>query len=235
MQLRLSFEHGAILDGLPGWREVFALPPPERMAALRTRRPAAGSTPGRSRTRRDSAAPRRVGPPDHRRDLRPRERAARRPQRRGGRARSAAWRPSTPCSTSWWPTVCAPGLHRPARVRGGLGAARRGLAGPRRSSVAPTPAPTSTPCAAPSTPRPCWATGWGARPAQLGGGGPPADRRSRPALRAARPRPARAGASPTWWCSTRRPSATGPSGPATTCPVAPPPYADAVESSGTCW
>ena len=27
MQLRLSFEHGAILDGLPGWREIFALPP----------------------------------------------------------------------------------------------------------------------------------------------------------------------------------------------------------------
>ncbi|HVT41834.1 MAG TPA: amidohydrolase family protein, partial [Acidimicrobiales bacterium] len=34
MQLRLSFEHGAILDGLPGWREVFALPPTERIAAL---------------------------------------------------------------------------------------------------------------------------------------------------------------------------------------------------------
>lgn len=34
MQLRLSFEHGAILDGLPGWREVFALPRPERLAAL---------------------------------------------------------------------------------------------------------------------------------------------------------------------------------------------------------
>jgi N-acyl-D-aspartate/D-glutamate deacylase len=34
MQLRLSFEHGAILDGLPGWREVFALPPAERMTAL---------------------------------------------------------------------------------------------------------------------------------------------------------------------------------------------------------
>jgi N-acyl-D-aspartate/D-glutamate deacylase len=34
MQLRLSFEHGAILDGLPGWREVFALPIEERMAAL---------------------------------------------------------------------------------------------------------------------------------------------------------------------------------------------------------
>jgi N-acyl-D-aspartate/D-glutamate deacylase len=34
MQLRLSFEHGAILDGLPGWREVFALPVPERIRAL---------------------------------------------------------------------------------------------------------------------------------------------------------------------------------------------------------
>jgi N-acyl-D-aspartate/D-glutamate deacylase len=34
MQLRLSFEHGAILDGLPGWREVFALPPGERIAAF---------------------------------------------------------------------------------------------------------------------------------------------------------------------------------------------------------
>jgi len=34
MQLRLSFEHGAILDGLPGWREIFMLPVPERMVAL---------------------------------------------------------------------------------------------------------------------------------------------------------------------------------------------------------
>ncbi len=34
MQIRLSFESGAILDGLPGWREVFALPAAERMAAL---------------------------------------------------------------------------------------------------------------------------------------------------------------------------------------------------------
>jgi N-acyl-D-aspartate/D-glutamate deacylase len=34
MQLRLSFEHGAILDGLPGWREVFALGVDERMKAL---------------------------------------------------------------------------------------------------------------------------------------------------------------------------------------------------------
>ena len=34
MQIRLSFEHGAILDGLPGWREVFMLPVDERMRAL---------------------------------------------------------------------------------------------------------------------------------------------------------------------------------------------------------
>ena len=34
MQIRLSFSSGAILDGLPGWREVFMLPVPERMKAL---------------------------------------------------------------------------------------------------------------------------------------------------------------------------------------------------------
>ncbi len=34
MRLRLSFETGAILDGLPGWREVFALPVQDRAAAL---------------------------------------------------------------------------------------------------------------------------------------------------------------------------------------------------------
>jgi N-acyl-D-aspartate/D-glutamate deacylase len=34
MRIRLSFESGAILDGLPGWREVLALPKAERLAAL---------------------------------------------------------------------------------------------------------------------------------------------------------------------------------------------------------
>ncbi|HEY1989801.1 MAG TPA: amidohydrolase family protein [Acidimicrobiales bacterium] len=34
MKIRLSFEHGTIIDGLPGWREVFALPIPERMKQL---------------------------------------------------------------------------------------------------------------------------------------------------------------------------------------------------------
>jgi N-acyl-D-aspartate/D-glutamate deacylase len=34
MKIRLSFEHGAVIDGLPGWREVFALGLPERMECL---------------------------------------------------------------------------------------------------------------------------------------------------------------------------------------------------------
>jgi N-acyl-D-aspartate/D-glutamate deacylase len=34
MRIRLSFASGAILDGLPGWREVLALDPPERLVAL---------------------------------------------------------------------------------------------------------------------------------------------------------------------------------------------------------
>ncbi|MHB8219313.1 MAG: N-acyl-D-amino-acid deacylase family protein [Acidimicrobiales bacterium] len=34
MRIRLSFQTGVILDGLPGWREVLALPPAERLVAL---------------------------------------------------------------------------------------------------------------------------------------------------------------------------------------------------------
>jgi N-acyl-D-aspartate/D-glutamate deacylase len=34
MKIRLSFEHGAIIDSLPGWREVFGLPVAERMTLL---------------------------------------------------------------------------------------------------------------------------------------------------------------------------------------------------------
>jgi N-acyl-D-aspartate/D-glutamate deacylase len=34
MPVFISFDSGVLLDGLPGWREMFALPPNERMAAL---------------------------------------------------------------------------------------------------------------------------------------------------------------------------------------------------------
>jgi N-acyl-D-aspartate/D-glutamate deacylase len=34
MKIRLSFEHGAIIDGLPGWRELFAVAVPERIRLL---------------------------------------------------------------------------------------------------------------------------------------------------------------------------------------------------------
>lgn len=34
MRIRLCFESGAILDGLPGWREVLSLPKPEKLKAL---------------------------------------------------------------------------------------------------------------------------------------------------------------------------------------------------------
>jgi N-acyl-D-aspartate/D-glutamate deacylase len=34
MKIRLSFAHGAIIDGLPGWRELFAVSVPERMKRL---------------------------------------------------------------------------------------------------------------------------------------------------------------------------------------------------------
>jgi N-acyl-D-aspartate/D-glutamate deacylase len=34
MKIRLSFAHGAIIDGLPGWRELFAVPDDERMRRL---------------------------------------------------------------------------------------------------------------------------------------------------------------------------------------------------------
>jgi len=34
MRLRLSFAHGTILDGLPGWGDLFGLPPSERLARL---------------------------------------------------------------------------------------------------------------------------------------------------------------------------------------------------------
>ncbi|HXW31464.1 MAG TPA: amidohydrolase family protein, partial [Acidimicrobiales bacterium] len=53
MKIRLSFEHGAILDGLPGWRELFALPKDERMARL--------SDPGERKRLHDGASSKEAG------------------------------------------------------------------------------------------------------------------------------------------------------------------------------
>ena len=95
MQIRLSFLTGTVLDGLPGWREILALPVPERMTAL--------SDP-ETRRRMDStahskeagilAASGQLEDPAHRRDLRPGERRLRRPhrRRRGRRAGPGALR-----------------------------------------------------------------------------------------------------------------------------------------------
>ena len=131
MSIRLSFEHGAILDGLPGWREVFALPVPSGWCGwptpavrrrLDTARPfERGRHPGR---------PGQLAEPAHRRDLQRRQRragrahggrhrrragpgAVRRPPRRGP-GRPAAYRTATP----------------DPRVGGGLGAPGRRVEGP---------------------------------------------------------------------------------------------------------
>ena len=225
MQLRLSFEHGAILDGLPGWREVFACRSTSAWRRCRTPRPAAGWTPAPSPTRpgilRHLAVWDRL---DHRGDVRRGERRARGPH--GGR-RGAPSGAATPFD-ALLDVVVADGLRTgPAaadrRVRGGLGAAGPGLAGPaghRRRVRRRRP------------PRhhvrrhlldlDAGRRRAGARAAELGAGRPPADRHAGPALRPARPGPAGARApTPTSWCSTRPPSATAPCAPATTCPAGP--------------
>ena len=64
MKIRLSFEHGAVLDGLPGWREVFALQVAGADgSAWPTRRCGAASDRARTRTRPASCAPWPTGDP----------------------------------------------------------------------------------------------------------------------------------------------------------------------------
>ncbi len=130
MQLRLSFENGAILDGLPGWREIFALPLPERVEALSTPRPVIGSTPARSRTRRASSGTSRCGSASS--STRPSLRKMPAPRAgawgRWRATRRGALRCPARRRRGRWSAHRPPAAH--PRVRGGLAVARRGLAGP---------------------------------------------------------------------------------------------------------
>ena len=223
MQIRLSFEHGAILDGLPGWREVFALPFDERIAAF--------SDPGARRRLDAGAESEEAGILRHLavwdrlifdETFAP-ENAGSRAARSGNSRRSAAPPRSTRCSTSSWRTGCAQGCgHRsPPRRRTGR-SGRRSAKPPRhRRRIRRWGRHLDTMCGA------IYSTsllGDGVRargllsweqavrlltdvPARLYG------LRDRGRLV---PAP-----SPTSWCSTRPASGTDRSGRATTCPVAP--------------
>ena len=159
MALRLSFDNGAILEGLPGWREFFARPVDERMAV--SVRP--GGPPGHGRPRPvrrggHPPLPGRLGPSGDRRDVR-------RGQRRfeGRPVGSVAAGGNRPVGRPVRDRGGRPVAHRVRRahprVRRRLGGPGRDVAGPPSGGrAARTPGPTSTPCAVPSTPRPCSAT-----------------------------------------------------------------------------
>ena len=161
MDLRLSFEHGAILDGLPGWREFFALPVEDRIAVLADPGPAGRMD---ERAQSDEAGMLRFLADwgrlviaetfaDANRGLEGRsvaDVAAERGRRHLGR-HAARW---------WWPTACAPGSRCPSPTTDEDWAARaEHLADPGPWSAGRMPAPTSTPCAGPSTRPRCWPRG----------------------------------------------------------------------------
>ena len=71
MKIRLSFEHGAIIDALPGWRELFGLPIAERIRPLVGPRRTRPARRGRQvEGGRHHRRPRQLGQPGHRRDVR---------------------------------------------------------------------------------------------------------------------------------------------------------------------
>ena len=159
MQLRLSFEHGAILDGLPGWREVFALPTEERMAAL--------SDPEQRRRLDDGAQSDEAGILRHLavwdRLVLEETFAPENAELEGLAVGEVARRRGVEPFDALLDVVVADRLRtglRPPIGESDADWALRARRGSNRgpSSAGPTPGPTSTPCAAPSTPRPCWGT-----------------------------------------------------------------------------
>ncbi len=223
MQIRLSFEHGAILDGLPGWREVFALPVDQRMVALSDpetrRRLDAGAQSDEAGILRHLAqwdrlifdetfAPenadaegRSVGEVARARGRRAVRRAARRGG--GGSACAPGSRPPIPTSEEDW-VLRAQTWQDPRAIVGGSDAG----------------AHLDTMCGADLLDVHAGGRCAGAWAAQLGAGSAPADGHPGPPLRAARPRPPgarrlrrRRRVRP------RPPSVTTSCAPATTCPV----------------
>ena len=106
--MNMSFRTHCALFLIPGWGEVMGLPEDERMKQLAD--PAVRSPAGRARPQQGGrGVPRALalGHLRHRRHLRAGERGVRLPQRGRHRRRARHRRPSTPCSTSSWPTSCA--------------------------------------------------------------------------------------------------------------------------------
>ena len=153
MKIRLSFAHGAIIDGLPGWRELFAVPVTEtHPAAVGPRR---APSPGRGRSveggRHHRGAGQLADAPD-RRDLRTRHNAGYEGRSVGDVAAAAGPGAVRRAARHRHRRRAADGTA-PAhsRVRGGLGAEGRRLARSRaRWSAGRTPVPISTSCAGPS-------------------------------------------------------------------------------------
>jgi len=157
--MNMSFGTYCALNLLPGWGEVLGLPVPERMAALtdpavRQRMQASITGDLGMFTRLlDWAATASVTP-----SATPTATSA------GGRwprsPPSAAWPASTACSTSCWPTTCAPccGPRPPTTTTCTGRCAESSGVTPTCSWGAATPAPTSIGCAAGPTPPSSWPT-----------------------------------------------------------------------------
>ena len=128
--MNMSFLTYCALNMMPDWGPILGLRPVARLACLRDPdvAPLHGG-PRRVARGRRVRPPHRLGPLRHRRHVR--RPVAARSARRRPRGRTRRRRRSTPCSTSWSPTTCAPcsGPARPTTTT------RAGDCGPRPGST----------------------------------------------------------------------------------------------------